>query len=386
MKMKKLLLCSVMLLGLFVGIVNFDAVEASSNEELLVKTSKIPQEIDEFAKKDFGNLLSATLFLEGANTKTSEYELGSSFAMFDGENVENSTIFFPIFLNQRVEFLYSVRNDIVTGYTSSVSRFLIKEINDILEEVNGEPVSFHVKDSDIYFKLNDKIKKIYSAPKENTDENQNSDDIIVEENDLEIKNVSEHIDYDIQPNLEKAKVTRSTVSTASNYAMINWSIRETQSTFPWCAAYVTAAILNNKVDSRPTLARDILNYTFPKFSVAQKEATGVNQDQLLNYGRARGTNPIRTGSMLSHATVERELRKGNAIYMGTEGYSHSNSKLHKSRHAFALYGWVNSDKIRTYYLWNPWWNYPMVVQANNYPITIPVPEGVYIWDSSIYNW
>lgn len=159
MKMKKLLLCSVMLLGLFVGIVNFDVVEASSNEELLIKTSKIPHEIDEFAKKDFGNLLSATLFLEGANTKTSEYELGSSFAMFDGENVENSTIFFPIFLNQRVEFLYSVRNDVITGYTSSVSRFLIKEINDILDSANGEPVSFHVKNSDIYFKLNDKIKK-----------------------------------------------------------------------------------------------------------------------------------------------------------------------------------------------------------------------------------
>ncbi|MGK4109918.1 hypothetical protein AB0X59_12670, partial [Enterococcus cecorum] len=75
-------------------------------------------------------------------------------------------------------------------------------------------------------------------------------------------------------------------------------------------------------------------------------------------------------------------RKGNAIYMGTAGYGNYSN----SRHALALFGWVNQGGYQTYYVWNPWYNYPTVISANAGPVTIPVPGGGFSWDNTITNW
>ncbi|HAZ9701225.1 TPA: peptidase C47, partial [Enterococcus faecium] len=57
-----------------------------------------------------------------------------------------------------------------------------------------------------------------------------------------------------------------------------------------------------------------------------------------------------------------------------------------SRHALALFGWVNQGGYQTYYVWNPWYNYPTVISANAGPVTIPVPGGGFTWDNTITNW
>ncbi len=50
------------------------------------------------------------------------------------------------------------------------------------------------------------------------------------------------------------------------------------------------------------------------------------------------------------------------------------------------YGWVNQGGYQTYYVWNPWYNYPTVISANAGPVTIPVPGGGFTWDNTITNW
>lgn len=394
--MKKIIVSLLLLLGA----VSFDNVTANATEstETIFKTEAISEQVDLFAKNDFGLALTSMLFLESNSIDASNYSLGSAFSMFDGENSEEGTIYYPVYLNGKIEFLYSVRKNEAGSYVSSVSRFLVNEINEVIDSAKGEPILFFVKEEDIFYNFNDVIKKIYEAP---TDEFSNiksevteltneeiNEEIKLTESNIEDVHISDKIDFVEQPNIQtKSKLTRSSVSIAKNYAMINWRINETQTDLPWCAGYVTAAILSNKVDARQARAVDVVNYSYPKLTAKQREKEGVSPAQVIAYANYRKTYPKLVESTVSHSIVESNLRKGNALYMGGIGYGDSN----KSRHAFALYGWVDHENpnggkpYRVYYLWNPWWNYPMTVQANTLPMTIPVPGGGYTWYRTIYN-
>ncbi|MFD2308686.1 C47 family peptidase [Enterococcus termitis] len=306
---------------------------------------------------------------------------------------------FTVYLNKKLEFLYSVRKNELGEYVSSVSRFLVNEINIAIDSANGESISFFVKEDDIFYKINDTIEKIFEAPRDEFSSKQSDTiELTVEdannalqstESTIEEKNIYNQTDFVKQTNITKgSKLTRSSVSTAKNYAMINWRINETQGDVPWCAAFVTAAILSNKVDARATRAVDIVSYSFPKLTPKQREQNGVSPNQILAYANYRKTYPKLVESTVNHSVIESNLRKGNALYIGGIGYG---SQTSKSRHAFALYGWVDNENpsggkpYRVYYVWNPWWNYPMTVQGNTLPMTIPVPGGGYTWYRTIYN-
>ncbi|MBL1229350.1 hypothetical protein IW492_08920 [Enterococcus sp. BWB1-3] len=373
--------------------VNVDKVNAETQvagEGLKVETTVVSNDIEEFAKKDFSLSLSSILILEENTKSINDFVLGSSFSMFDGEDAEKSTIYYPVFFNDKVEYLYLVRDNGEYGFTSSLTRFLVDEINSILSTNEGQIVSFFVSNNDIYFKVNDGLEKIYEAPKENqipwVAQPDPAVNIAVPTEDVEVKDVSVETQVDVQSNSDPSKA-RSSLSVSPTHTMISFAINEIQTDLPWCAAYAVAGILSNKQDARPTRAIDILNYTFPSLTPAERQTKGVNQDQLVQYGRSRSTAPIRVGSVIYHDQILTDLRKGNAIYLGTQGYSGSTS-INKSRHAFALFGWVDHGigAHRVYYLWNPWWNYPMTVLGDTYPFVIPVPGGSYVWDSTIYNW
>ncbi|MGG5343734.1 C47 family peptidase [Enterococcus sp. AZ192] len=394
--MKKIILSMLLLFGA----VSFQNVTANATEgaDVIVQTESVSGEVDQFAKNDFGLALTSILFLESNNTNASDYSLGSAFSMFDGEKTEKGTVYYPVYLDEKLEFLYSVRKNELGEYVSSVTRFLVNEMNIAIDSANGEPISFFVKEDDIFYRVNDTIEKIFEAPRDEfSSKKSDTTELTIEdanevlqstENNIEEKNVSEQTDFVEQANISKgSKLTRSSVSTAKNYAMINWKINETQSDLPWCAGYVTAAILSNKVDARPTRAVDIANYSFPKLTAKQRENQGISPENVLAYANYRKTYPKWVENTVSHSVVESNLRKGNALYIGGIGYGDSN----KSRHAFALYGWVDSENpnggkpYRVYYIWNPWWNYPMTVQGNTLPMTIPVPGGGYTWYRTIYN-
>lgn len=115
---------------------------------------------------------------------------------------------------------------------------------------------------------------------------------------------------------------------------------------------------------------------------SQIESKSLNQDQIIKYANYCGVYPKKVARILNLSEVQTQLRKGNAIYMGTAGYGNYSN----SRHALALFGWVNQGGYQTYYVWNPWYNYPTVISANAGPVTIPVPGGGFTWDNTITNW
>ncbi|MFD1902729.1 hypothetical protein GQR36_27595 [Enterococcus termitis] len=53
-----------------------------------------------------------------------------------------------------------MRKNELGEYVSSVSRFLVNEINIAIDSANGESISFFVKEDDIFYKINDTIEKI----------------------------------------------------------------------------------------------------------------------------------------------------------------------------------------------------------------------------------
>ncbi|MRA75959.1 peptidase C47, partial [Bacillus thuringiensis] len=86
--------------------------------------------------------------------------------------------------------------------------------------------------------------------------------------------------------------------------MINWRIAETQTSFPWCAAYVEAAILCNKTDVRATSARAIMHYTYPNLNNSQIESKSLNQDQIIKYANYCGVYPKKVARILNLSEVQ----------------------------------------------------------------------------------
>lgn len=238
--MKKIIIPILFLLGA----VLFNDVSANADvgSDIIVKTESISAQVDQYAKDDFGLALTSMLFLENNNTNSSNYILGSAFSMFDGEDTEDGTVYYPVYLSGKIEFLYSVRKNEVGGYSSSVSRFLVNEINRAIDSSDGSSISFFVKEDDIFYVIDNTITKIFEAPVDEFSSNESgSTDLKIEEvnetlqsieGNLEEKNILDKTDYNEQSNISKSPNMRSSVSTAKNYAMIDWRINETQGVGP----------------------------------------------------------------------------------------------------------------------------------------------------------
>jgi hypothetical protein len=363
-------------------------VLADENEHLYVKNVQISdvekKELKDYVNSNFGSSLAGLLFFENDLTDTAQYVLGNEFSIFSDDSLEGESFYFPVFFEGKIKYIYSVIKTNEHGYSGSIAKFFADELEAFRKCNENEVITLYANSYSIYAETKNNVELLYASPIIPSSEI--SEESLTSDKETEVVDIHGINSFDIVDNSSEIfsrKRQRSIVQTASNYALINWKITETQgSEEPWCAAYVAAAILNNKVDSRPTKAVDILNYTFPKLTPAQRWKSSVSQDQIVKYGKYRGVNPIRVDGTLYHSTVESNLRKGNAIYLGTSGYG----QVNKSRHAFALHGWINYGSNRIYEVWNPWYNQTMIIQANTYPMTISVPGGGFVWDVTIYNW
>ncbi|HFQ0417688.1 TPA: C47 family peptidase, partial [Enterococcus faecium] len=363
-----------LMIGIFsIGITN---TYASENSNFNINSQPIEEQAINFAKTDFEHSITSILLMEN-NTETDiNYTLGSPFKMLDGENTANSSIFFPVFsdADNTIKYVYTVKKNTNGEYSGSISQFLAKELQNLVDS-NITDTTLFFQDNSIYYSDNGQIKLLWKSPL-STEKNGVSS--LTEKNDLISVNIKNKIkNFSKKQNFPAVKRVKS-VSSGDNFIMINWRIAETQTSFPWCAAYVEAAILCNKTDVRATSARAIMHYTYPNLNNSQIESKSLNQDQIIKYANYCGVYPKKIARILNLSEVQTQLRKGNAIYMGTAGYGNYSN----SRHALALFGWVNQGGYQTYYVWNPWYNYPTVISANAGPVTIPVPGGGFTWDNT----
>ena len=370
-----------LMIGIFsIGVCN---TYASENSNFNINSQPIEEQAINFAKTDFEHSIISILLMEN-NTETDiNYALGSPFKILDredGENTANSSIFFPVFsdADNTIKYVYIVKKNTNGEYSGSISQFLARELQNLVNS-NVTDTTLFFQDNSIYYSDNGQIKPLWKSPL-STEKNGVSS--FTEKNNLISVNIKNKIkNFSKKQNFPAIKRVKS-VSSGDNFIMINWRIAETQTSFPWCAAYVEAAILCNKTDVRATSARAIMHYTYPNLSSSQIESKSLNQDQIINYANYLGVYPKKVARILYLSEVQAQLRKGNAIYMGAAGYGNYANK----RHALALFGWVNQGGYQTYYVWNPWYTYPTVISANTGPVTIPVPGGGFTWDNTITNW
>lgn len=232
----------------------------------------------------------------------------------------------------------------------------------------------------MYYRYNDTDTLLYEAPSEVTSGSSSLDEEDFDDFEKDISVINEP--QEIIDTKELPKKNARSVSTAPNYSMINFKISETQKPKEqWCAAYVVGGILNNKNSKISTNASTIMKWKHGNLSYTTLKDKSISQDDLIKYGNTKKVYPKKVSRKLSIAEVRNQLNKGNAVYAGAYGSGSYQGK----RHAFAIYGWINYEKgVDAYYVWNPWWNYPCVIDASKG--TLPVNGGSFTWDSTITNW
>ncbi|WP_250548054.1 cysteine protease staphopain, partial [Enterococcus faecium] len=293
------------MIGIFsIGITN---TYASENSNFNINSQPIEEQAINFAKTDFEHSITSILLMEN-NTETDiNYTLGSPFKMLDGENTANSSIFFPVFsdADNTIKYIYTVKKNTNGEYSGSISQFLAKELQNLVDS-NITDTTLFFQDNSIYYSDNGQIKLLWKSPL-STEKNGVSS--FTEKNDLISVNIKNKIkNFSKKQNFPAIKRVKS-VSSGDNFIMINWRIAETQTSFPWCAAYVEAAILCNKTDVHATSARAIMHYTYPNLNNSQIESKSLNQDQIIKYANYCGVYPKKVARILNLSEVQTQLRK-----------------------------------------------------------------------------
>lgn len=379
--MKKRVSKWAVMLGILMGVFLVNGT-AHAAEDFIINSEVPENSAVVFATSDFNYSLNATLFLEKSTKQPQEYQLGSPFTIINNDNKENETVSFPVIYQGKIEYVYSVIKNPNGEYTSSCSRFLADELQTLQDSGITETTLF-TKESNIYYEKDDQLVMLYEAPNHlESVEISQEDTEAVNDNTLTPVLIEQETEVEKEKTLGTPKESRSGVSYGTNYAMINWTIKENQTDQQWCAAFVTAGILNNKNSPKPSNAKSIMKYFNPSLNDTSLKQVGLSREQAVKYGKSKGCNPYIVNGMVDKNEIHNQVRRGNAIYAGGFGIQGQS----KTRHAFALYGWVQQGDVRTLYLWNPWYNHPMVVNGNTAPIIFPTPSGGYVWDVSITNW
>lgn len=364
-------------------------VVTAAEKELMIQSRIVESSAAEFAQSDFGYSLSAILAMEKSTNSPEEYQLTEPFVI---EGSIQQEIYFPVLLNNKVEYIYTLIQDEGGNYSANISRFLAEEIQTLKESAsinpNNDPITFFLKNNNIFYKQNNVITLLWESPiKPEVLEPEAIENFVLDDTEeLSTKTLSEEIDFIEQPLIEETapivsnKLQRGVVID-TNYIMIDFVCREVQPDAPWCAAYVTAWILSNKTNPKLTYAYDVMTSIYPKLSFPDLVKKTASYDQIVAFAKSKGSSPIVTNTSLSGDNVRTLLQNGKPLYLGLNGAGN----YLNSTHAMALFGWVKQGKVDTYYLWNPWNNYPIVASPNGSSLTVPVPGGSFIWKRTIYN-
>ncbi|WP_314063178.1 C47 family peptidase [uncultured Vagococcus sp.] len=367
----------------------FDSVSAAENE-LTIQSKIVEPGATEFAKSDFGYSLSAILAAEKIGTSPENFVLSEPFVI-EGSN--QGEIYFPVLLDNNVEYVYILIQDGDGKYSSSVSRFLAEEIQELRAnesiDLESYPVTFFLKNNNIFYKQNNEVTLLWESPiRPDVQEPEALENFVTNETEeFSIKSLSNEIDFVEQPLVEDDTQSipnplQRGVVIDTNYIMIDFVCRETQGNVPWCAAYATAWILSNKTNPTLTYAYDVMKHAYPNATFSELITKTASYDQIAAFARSKGASPIVTPTTLSGDNVRTLLKNGKPLYIGLDGIS--GDYLGKT-HAMSLFGWVKQGNNESYYVWNPWNNYVTVASTNGSSLTVPVSGGAFTWKRTIYN-
>lgn len=350
------------------------AQETENLAGLYIESQICSQNIIKYAKENVYRFILAEMVEK--NIKYSNLPvLGSPFALINEE--EDTVIYyFPILYNNHIEATFRVYE--VNGQLAGIySEALANELEELSKKTTAEkPAVIAVNNGNVIAITCEGIDVLQKDPygkniKE--DKLKNFQKISIQSSDNEVINCKTPIQY-----LSKIDTSEITVNnTLPRFKYLNTTIRETQSSYPWCAAYVTAFIVNFRTGRTDIRARDVVKFAHPNSNNIYQET--VSRSQCIAFAKKYGLNPYQPSSNISYSTAKRQIAAGKPVYMGCDEISGDK----KGRHALALRGY--NEQTGVFSVWNPWYNYYE---------TMPIDTRIYTatngsrweWKRSIIDW
>lgn len=183
--------------------------------------------------------------------------------------------------------------------------------------------------------------------------------------------------------------------TANFNSSNNFYIRETQSSEPWCAAYVNAAAINTfrkATDAPITTAKKIMQADRPDLSDEELSTIqGSTIENFVNIINSKYNIGVTVEERaLSFDEVKKEIDAGQIIEM--DAYN-INAQTYEEKqeigHAVAIVGYVtpkdgDENKTPYYEIWNPWWSSTFYIPVNSKTFRL---GGIdYKWERTWHNW
>ncbi|MBL1228940.1 hypothetical protein IW492_06805 [Enterococcus sp. BWB1-3] len=387
---KKLATIMIIVSGIFVSAFIFEnrAYAANNETELEVQSPSIDDDVRAYASNTLQfSLQSYIQVTENRLIKSGEYKLSEPFSLVSVDNEETTSIY-PVIGSNGIEYTFFVNYTEDGQFSSKLTKLLVNELNDLMQNTENCTFIFFEKSGSIYSETSGIVDMIYENP------DPQSESLPAEKVEQEILDVKDEtvletikLDENLTPINPTVSRTSRSVTNNSALTMIDWSITQTQGSEPLCAAYAVAMILNNKNDKRPTAVSDITAWaTNSKIDYSR----GFTEAQMIQYANSRGVYPYFVNGILSRQDINTQILRSNAIYArwyrdvgdGTRGY-----------HAIDIIGIIrqpimfDSGENVGYLVWNPWYNYTEMVDANNpNSISYSVPGRTYKWFQTMTNW
>ena len=183
--------------------------------------------------------------------------------------------------------------------------------------------------------------------------------------------------------------------TANFNSSNNFYIRETQSSEPWCAAYVNAAAINTfrkATDAPITTAKKIMQADRPDLSDEElSKIQGSTIENFVNIINSKYNIGVTVEERaLSFDEVKKEIDAGQIIEMDAYNINaQTYEEKQETGHAVAIVGYVtpkdgDENKTPYYEIWNPWWSSTFYIPVNSKTFRL---GGIdYKWERTWHNW
>lgn len=309
-------------------------VNATGENHLYYQTIKC-KEADNYVKETLGDFINYESNLVMLNVEDIELGQGIYIANYENENLLPSFMY-PVFVNNILSYIYRIYDDGTGNYVGIFG----KNYADIVLENAGDSVEnapLFVESNGNELLVTQHENKVVSPSHFGTEIDYKRIDIEKQKRktSISIVDIREENEFDVKKN------------TKTYYWTFDISIKETQGSKPWCAAYVTATALRYKT-GQDIRASHIMSY----YGKGSNDSCSI--DMIRGYSSIKGVKFDGTYSgVISNSNLHGNLRGMNPVY---GGYS---SNI--GNHALLIHG--ISDNARL--VWNPWYSHSEWTSSSN---------------------
>lgn len=343
------------------------SVSAETLSKTTIITKEIPKDITNYAISELNKQKNIA---EDSDIRSSS--LGTPFQIFsylNKEIVNSSIYYFPLLKDDKITGFMTIfkKGD---EYFSNISKSFSEELNNLLENNDGENIILYSIENDIYAIIN---SQEYLLSLDYTKENHlNEEDI-----NAAIEKLNSEVNFEEEQyvNVKEALVYMQPFAIEGGptaYKTLNVNI-VLQGNHPWCAGATIAGILNYKLGKSLT-AKDVITYYYGS-AVESGLPNTAFQSIYSHYGYS--------------VTVDNAL-----TYTRTKSLINANWPIHMSmyatssdRHSMTLRGYYEySDGSKYYSVIDPNYNYYININAydSGNSVYYILNNMAFYWNKSAY--